>query len=67
MERIKKKQILIYKFKDKEIELKVICKEILGDELVARCKIVTKDWYEKEVYVTKNDLYSGKIKILEHP
>lgn len=69
MDSIKKNQFLIYKFfdgqKNIEINLKVICKLFLGDEKVIKCKVVTKNWYEKEVYITQNDLYSGKV--LAHP
>ncbi|MDB4330438.1 hypothetical protein N9948_01810 [bacterium] len=69
MYRIKKKQILLYKSNlnvDEvlEVELKVICKEQCGDELVAKCKVMTKGWYTNDVYVTQNDLYSGKLRIL---
>lgn len=65
MESIKKNQILLYKFfdgqKDNQIYLKVICKLFLGDQKVVKCKVITKNWYEKEVYITQNDFYSGKI------
>ena len=69
MDRIKKQQYLLYSLyisesEKKDIELKVICKERLGDETVAKCKVMTKNWYQ-EIYLTKNDLYSGKVKILD--
>ena len=69
MHRIKKKQLLLYKSNlnvDEvlEVKLKVICKEQWGDELVAKCKVLTKGWYDNDVYVTQNDLYSGKLRIL---
>lgn len=73
MDRLKQKQYLIYncytldneEYVTKEIELKVICKERFGEELVAKCKVITKNWYEKEVYITAQDLYSGRVKILD--
>lgn len=68
MDRIKKQQYLLYSVyvnvnETKEIELKVICKEVFGDVLVAKCKVLTKNWYD-EIYLTENDLYSGKVKLL---
>jgi len=67
MDTIKKNQILLYKFFDghidREVYLKVICKFFLGDQKVIKCKIITKNWYEKEVYITQNDFYSGKVLI----
>ena len=67
MHRIKKQQRLIYRTllpnnTNLDVELKVICKERLGDLLVARCKVMSKNWYEKEIYITEQDLFSGKIR-----
>lgn len=65
---IKKKQTLIYRLNDgrdiKEIYLKVICKENWGEEIVIKCKVLSKNLEYKEVYITKNDLYSGNIQIV---
>jgi len=57
MFRVKKKQRLIYKHYPEwpPYELKVICKERWGDEVLAKCKVITKGWYS-EVYLTQNDL-----------
>jgi len=68
LDSIKKKQTLIYRLNDgrciKEIYLKVICKENWGDEIVIKCKVLSKNLEYKEVYITKNDLYSGNIQIV---
>jgi len=57
MFRIKKKQRLIYRhyLGWTPYELKVICKENWGGYIVAKCKVITKGWYD-EVYVTQEDL-----------
>jgi len=35
-------------------ELKVICKVKWGDEVLVKCKVLSKDWYN-EVYLTQTD------------
>lgn len=68
MQQIKKQQNITYRTKLPnnvflDIDLKVICKEWWGDILVAKCKVISKHWYEKEVYITEQDLFSGKVKL----
>lgn len=68
IESIKKKQNLMYRLNDghsiKEIYLKVICKENWGDEIVIKCKVLSKNLEYKEIYITKNDLYSGNVIVI---
>jgi len=54
--RIKKKQRLIYRHYPgwTPYELKVICKVNWGDEVLVKCKVLSKDWYN-QVYLTKTD------------
>jgi hypothetical protein len=48
----------------KTYNLKVICKERWGDEIVAKCKVNNnKDWY-LEIYITLVDLQSGRVRII---
>jgi len=60
IKQLKKKERLIYNHflgknpNHEEKEIKVICKERWGNELVVKCKVITKGWYE-EVYLTGQD------------
>lgn len=53
---IKNKTRLLYRHypNSTPYELKVICKERWGDQIVVKCKVITKGWYD-EVYLTQTD------------
>ena len=62
---IKKNMILIYKHSSMDLafEVKVVCKERWGNETLAKCRVINnKAWYS-EVFITLNDIQSGRIQI----
>jgi hypothetical protein len=65
MDSIKKNMLLIYKHTSTDLayDIRVICKERWGEEILAKCKVLNnKNWYS-EIFITINDIRSGKVQI----